>query len=130
MPAFDADVKRSQRAAMAKYPALAMASSPFNRAFLVRYEQWKQAGDSRFTRADWPELLADECSSQLTAQQPSPATTDTPIDIAAQIYPNPARAKATVAPVAAPVSSQAGRVWVKGYQRKDGTYVQGHYRDR
>jgi hypothetical protein len=25
-------------------------------------------------------------------------------------------------------SSNSGRVWVKGYYRKDGTYVRGHYR--
>lgn len=118
--------KDSQQAAVKKYPQLGVANSSFNRGFLALYERWKAANDPRLGRDDWPELLADEYAAQLIAREPEPTPWSTPIDIASQIYTTPTRTKSTATPTPLPI----GRAWVNGYTRKDGTYVQGHYRER
>lgn len=60
---FLADVKVFQRRAIAKYPELAVGNSPFNRRFVARYKEWQDHHDPRLDRANWPEVLAEDCAT-------------------------------------------------------------------
>lgn len=60
--AFRTDVTHSQRAAVAKYPALGIKGSPLNSKFLARLAEWHKADDPRLEHSDWPELLVKECA--------------------------------------------------------------------
>ena len=62
-PSFFAAVATSKRDAVAKYPALTVPGSAFNAKFVVRYQAWRSAHDSRLDRSDWPEILAADCAA-------------------------------------------------------------------
>ena len=64
---FKQAVAASQGRALKKYPALGVAGSRFNAAFLARYRQLSQQGSARLNSADWPEKLAAECAAKLPA---------------------------------------------------------------
>ena len=64
---FKQAVAASQGRALKKYPALGVAGSRFNAAFLARYQQLSQQGSARLNSADWPEKLAAECAAKLPA---------------------------------------------------------------
>ncbi len=68
---FKQAVATSQRRALKKYPALGVAGSRFNAAFLARYRQLSQQGSARLDSADWPEKVADECAAKLPATSSS-----------------------------------------------------------
>ena len=68
---FKQAVAASQGRALRKYPALGVAGSRFNAAFLARYQQLNQQGSARLNSADWPEKLAAECAAKLPAASAS-----------------------------------------------------------
>ena len=55
-------IAESQKRAVANHPTLAVAGSPFNKAFIARLKTWRTAHDPRLDRSDWPEILADDCA--------------------------------------------------------------------
>ena len=57
----------SRGRALMKYPALGIAGSRFNSAFLARYQQISKQHSARLNSPDWPEKLADECAAKLPA---------------------------------------------------------------
>ena len=64
---FKQAVAASQAWALKRYPALGMAGSRFNKAFLARYQQLSQQHSARLNSPDWPEKLANECAAKLPA---------------------------------------------------------------
>jgi hypothetical protein len=72
-PAMTADahaqaVLAAQRAAVARYPALGVAGSAFNRAFVEAYHRLRHTEPYYFDDAQWPLLLADETARDLAAR--------------------------------------------------------------
>lgn len=55
----------AQRAAMARYPALGVAASPFNRTFLAAVQRLKRTDPDYFADPQWPLRLADEVAGEL-----------------------------------------------------------------
>ncbi len=64
---FQQAVAASQSRAVKKYPALGVANSPFNQAFIASYQQLRRQQSARLNAPDWPEKLADECAAQISA---------------------------------------------------------------
>ena len=64
---FQQALASSRGRALQKYPALGVAGSRFNTAFLARYQQLGKQHSPRLNSADWPEKLADECAAKLPA---------------------------------------------------------------
>ena len=56
-------VVQAQRAAVAKYPALAVAGSEMNSRFVFRYKALLAQGSPRLQDPAWPTQLADECAA-------------------------------------------------------------------
>ncbi len=53
-------VKEAQSAAMARYPALAIAGSEFNRAFIARYRYYEKVKPDYLRTNSWPVMIAEE----------------------------------------------------------------------
>jgi len=71
-----------QREAVRRYPALGVAGSPLNKAFLAEYQRRKQTHSQAafFANPRWPMLLADDCARQMApgaAPAASPASPST-----------------------------------------------------
>jgi hypothetical protein len=66
----------SQKRAIAKYPQLAVASTPLNQEFVRRYNGLKASGDAMLQDPDWPEKLAKQCSDSISASSQVPAPAD------------------------------------------------------
>ena len=60
-----AAVLAAQHAAVARYPGLGVADSPFNRAFLDAYRRIQRTEASYFDDPQWPLRLADEVAAAL-----------------------------------------------------------------
>ena len=75
-PGLAAAVDQSQRAAVAKYPALKVAGSEINVRFAFRYKNLVADHSPRLQDPAWPLQLADECAvdSRLLPATPAPAT--------------------------------------------------------
>ena len=58
--------KDSKAAAIKKYPALAVAGSPFNTRFLERHTKLKNEAPHVFDLPDWPMILADQVDEELS----------------------------------------------------------------
>ena len=58
-------VAASKSRALQKYPALGVAGSRFNTAFVARYQQLSQRDSTRLKSADWPEQVAADCAAKL-----------------------------------------------------------------
>ena len=58
----------AQRAAIARYPALGVAETPFNRAFLIAVQRLKRTAPDYFADPQWPLRLADEVAGELAAE--------------------------------------------------------------
>ena len=56
-------VARAQQAAVAKYPALAVAGSEINSRFVFRYKAMLAQQSPRLLDPAWPMQLADECAA-------------------------------------------------------------------
>ena len=65
--AFQKAVAASQVRALKAYPALGVAGSHLNTAFVARYKQLSAQRDSFLSHPDWPEQLAADCSARLPA---------------------------------------------------------------
>ncbi len=67
----------SKLAATKAYPALGVATSPFNKTFLALYAEAERSEPKLLARADWPLVLADRTAVALGgAPMPVPATPD------------------------------------------------------
>ena len=67
-------VAQAQQAAVAKYPALAVAGSEINSRFVFRYKRLLAEHSSRLQDPAWPTQLADECAAASGIKVPMPAT--------------------------------------------------------
>jgi hypothetical protein len=67
-PPHAAAVLAAQRAAVARYPSLGIAETPFNRAFLAAYRRIQRTEPDYFDDPQWPLRLADEVASELAAE--------------------------------------------------------------
>ena len=56
-------VAQAQQAAVAKYPALAVAGSEINSRFVFRYKALLAQQSARLQDPSWPMQLADECAA-------------------------------------------------------------------
>jgi hypothetical protein len=67
-PDYAAANMAAQRAAVARYPALGVAETPFNRAFLTAVQRLKRTDPDYFADAQWPLRLADEVAGELAEE--------------------------------------------------------------
>lgn len=68
-----AAMKSAQLAAVRKYPALGVAGTPFNRAFVAAVGRLQRTDAAYFEDEHWPLKLADEINEQLDpSPQPEP----------------------------------------------------------
>jgi hypothetical protein len=67
-PDYAAAVLAAQRAAVARYPALGIAQTPFNRAFLTAYRRMQRTEPDYFDDPQWPLRLADEVAGELATE--------------------------------------------------------------
>lgn len=61
-------VAEAQKEAVRLYPALGIADSDFNRAFLARHKRYQQERPDYFRDSNWPITLAHEIASTLKPQ--------------------------------------------------------------
>ena len=61
-------VAQAQQAAVAKYPALAVAGSEINSRFVFRYKALLTQQSPRLLNPSWPMQLADECAAASAAK--------------------------------------------------------------
>jgi hypothetical protein len=75
----DEAVKAAQYAAVQRYPALGVAGTPFNRAYVSAVRRLERTDAAYFENVEWPLKLADEIDAQLQATpEPAPAATPFP----------------------------------------------------
>ncbi len=147
-PPFAERLAASRKAAVTKYPDLAKAGTPFNKMFLHEYDRQRLAAGTLLTKAGWPIWLADRCAERLAnpnlpaipldpgqasyADAPVPPPAETPFADLFSGETDPASQLPELLPDAGrPGAVQhRRRVWVRGYTKKDGTQVDGHYRDQ
>ena len=67
-------IAQAQQAAVAKYPALAVAGSEINSRFVFRYKALLAQQSPRLLNPTWPMQLADECAAASTAKTKAVAT--------------------------------------------------------
>lgn len=67
-PDYAAAVLAAQRAAVARYPALGVAETPFNRAFLTAYRRIQRTEPDYFSDPQWPLRLADEVAGEFPTE--------------------------------------------------------------
>ena len=65
-----ASEKDAQAAALAKYPALGVAGSAFNKAFLEKHAKLRQDNSPLLGNPDWPMKVAEEVARELPPSQP------------------------------------------------------------
>lgn len=68
-PTFTSE-KDAQAAALAKYPALGVAGSAFNKAFLEKHAKLRQDNSPLLGNPDWPMKVAEEVARELPPSQP------------------------------------------------------------
>jgi hypothetical protein len=135
---FQEKVAVAQRIALMRYPELGKAGSPFNRTFLREYTRLKVAGSAWLADFHWPVWLAGECAARIKNPALGPidlrlAPTDVNTDASYVTGTSPASdAAQSASPTSgySPDPSGGDAVYVHGYYRKNGTYVQPYTRGR
>jgi hypothetical protein len=133
---FEQQVATSQAAAVSKYPSLGVLNSALNVSFRREYGRLRLARSEWFSDAGWPLWLADECDQRVK----NPKLPE--IDVRAaneSAYPS-SRSLADASTLSSSPSPTPdyfagsdpgvpdGQVQVRGYYRKNGTYVQPYTR--